>query len=635
MLRGKADVTARDLEMITAEMNIRVMHLRRFLEGVDFDPTSDLPVLDVEQYGAPDRIAATVRAHWGAPSGPIKNLTQLVERAGVVVGISKFGGASVSGATFRVLGKPPLVFAECRPARRQNALYACARTRPFGHAPVSDRRHGNRRALGLRSRSVNAARRFFSDLATKGRRNMMKHAMTRADRTKIIEALKNNPNAAAVARQFGFGETTILRLCKKEGIGLQHLLTKAERAEVLEMLKTNLSALATAKQLGINHKTVLAIAKKERIDIKGMRQASKGRKTLPFTQWSRGPGGKPVLQCVVYLSDGSTARPKGRRNHSRLSPSLNTSNPDLAAQRMRLILWQAIADKRLVRGVKHPAWLLYGGPIPRSTKRLLRRLAALPWADYELQRKEAARRLGYPASTIDWLTNQDKARQADPVRRARVHTLARSRARKVGKLTPMSRSWQFSAVGGMLAVHLDGGPIYAQLTIAGFTLRWGLAARNRAEGETIVKPAVDARARVREAARHWRACPSGSPEAKTALAALLGEQRRFRDALMAVGAKGSKGWAEVVKALKEPPFDEARRQDPGGCTQWFVDLLVKNPGKPPRPLEATRDGSGLLKEAATRFSVSLRRARRCYELAQEKTQNRNWRSGGRPETRAA
>ena len=52
---------------------------------------------------------------------------------------------------------------------------------------------------------------------------MTKHAMTSADRTKIIEALKNNPNAAAVARQFGFGETTILRLCKKEGIGLQHL----------------------------------------------------------------------------------------------------------------------------------------------------------------------------------------------------------------------------------------------------------------------------------------------------------------------------------------------------------------------------------------------------------------------------
>src|SRR5262245_58121434 len=101
-------------------------------------------------------------------------------------------------------------------------------------------------------------------LATNGKNNMTKHAMTSAERIRIIEALKNNPNAAAVARQFGFGETTILTLCKKEKIELQHLLTKAERTEVVEMLKTNPNALATAKRLGVNHKTVLAIAKKER-----------------------------------------------------------------------------------------------------------------------------------------------------------------------------------------------------------------------------------------------------------------------------------------------------------------------------------------------------------------------------------
>jgi hypothetical protein len=68
---------------------------------------------------------------------------------------------------------------------------------------------------------------------------------------------------------------------------------------------------------------------------------------------------------------------------------------------MRLILWQAIADKRLLRGVKHPAWRLYGGPIPQSTKRLLTRLAGLPPAEYELHRTAAAQRLGYHASTID------------------------------------------------------------------------------------------------------------------------------------------------------------------------------------------------------------------------------------------
>src|SRR5262245_31253797 len=179
---------------------------------------------------------------------------------------------------------------------------------------------------------------------------MTKHTMTSADRTKIIEALENNPNAAAVARQFGFGETTILTLCKKEGIALPHLLTKADRAQLVEMLKTNLSALATAKQLGVNHKTVLAIAKKEGIDIKAMRQATKGRKTPPFTQWARGPGRKLVLQCAVYLGDGS-----------RLCASLNTSDTEAKGpERMRLLLWHAIAKGQLPGGVKHPAWGLYG-----------------------------------------------------------------------------------------------------------------------------------------------------------------------------------------------------------------------------------------------------------------------------------
>lgn len=109
MTRAKADVTARDLDMVTAELNVRLMHLGRFLEGVDVASTADLPMLDVEQYGSPERIAATVRAHWGVPGGPIKNLTQLVERAGVIIGLSTFGGASVSGVTFRVAGKPPIV----------------------------------------------------------------------------------------------------------------------------------------------------------------------------------------------------------------------------------------------------------------------------------------------------------------------------------------------------------------------------------------------------------------------------------------------------------------------------------------------------------------------------------------------
>lgn len=109
MPRAKSDVTARDLDMVTAELNIRVMQLRRFLQSVDFEPTADLPSLNVEEWGSPSRVASMLRSHWGIPSGPIRSVTALVERAGVVVGTSDFGGASISGMTFKVPGQPPLV----------------------------------------------------------------------------------------------------------------------------------------------------------------------------------------------------------------------------------------------------------------------------------------------------------------------------------------------------------------------------------------------------------------------------------------------------------------------------------------------------------------------------------------------
>ena len=113
MPRAKSDVTARDLDMVTAELNIRAMHMRRFLEAVDFRPTHDLPSLDVDQYGGADKVAALLRAHWAVPSGPVKDLTALVERAGAVVGMSDFGGASVSGMTFRIPGQPPMILLNC------------------------------------------------------------------------------------------------------------------------------------------------------------------------------------------------------------------------------------------------------------------------------------------------------------------------------------------------------------------------------------------------------------------------------------------------------------------------------------------------------------------------------------------
>lgn len=109
MLRGNSQVTARDVDMITAELNLRLIHLRRFLENVDLNRSIDIPRLDIEQYESPAEVADTVRRHWQLPSGPIKNLTRLLERGGAIIGHSDFGGAGVSGVTFSAPGQPPLI----------------------------------------------------------------------------------------------------------------------------------------------------------------------------------------------------------------------------------------------------------------------------------------------------------------------------------------------------------------------------------------------------------------------------------------------------------------------------------------------------------------------------------------------
>jgi Zn-dependent peptidase ImmA (M78 family)/transcriptional regulator with XRE-family HTH domain len=109
MLRGKADISARDIDMITAELNIRLMHLRVFLENVDFNSVLSVPQLDIERYESPEKVAAIVRAHWKLPRGPVKNLTRLLEQAGIIVADSDFHGAGVSGVTFAAPGRPPIV----------------------------------------------------------------------------------------------------------------------------------------------------------------------------------------------------------------------------------------------------------------------------------------------------------------------------------------------------------------------------------------------------------------------------------------------------------------------------------------------------------------------------------------------
>ncbi len=109
MWRKKADVSIRDMDKVVAELNVRVMHLRRLLDAAEISTSSSVPRLDSDDYESAEDIAALVRSHWGVPRGPIKNLTDLVEKSGILVCHSNMSGVSVSGVTFQAPGLPPLI----------------------------------------------------------------------------------------------------------------------------------------------------------------------------------------------------------------------------------------------------------------------------------------------------------------------------------------------------------------------------------------------------------------------------------------------------------------------------------------------------------------------------------------------
>ena len=121
MYRKKASVGQRGLDRLEAELNIRLLHVRRLLKSVDFEPELPLPKMDIDEFGGdPEHIAGLLRRTWLVPSGPMKDLVGWVERAGCVVMHCDFAGLSVDGVTIRAPDLPPCVFLNWnQPADRQ------------------------------------------------------------------------------------------------------------------------------------------------------------------------------------------------------------------------------------------------------------------------------------------------------------------------------------------------------------------------------------------------------------------------------------------------------------------------------------------------------------------------------------
>lgn len=109
--RKKAVMTAADRKRISGVVNVLRLAIRKLLNSVELEPSRKLPCFRLDDFGeSPEHVARAVRAAWNLPEGPVKNVTALVESAGVIVVPCDFGTRAMDATSLRLTDMPPLIF---------------------------------------------------------------------------------------------------------------------------------------------------------------------------------------------------------------------------------------------------------------------------------------------------------------------------------------------------------------------------------------------------------------------------------------------------------------------------------------------------------------------------------------------
>lgn len=109
--RKRAVMTAADRKRISGVVNLLRILVKKLLNSVELEPSRKLPFFRLDDFGdSPEHIARALRSAWSLPEGPIKNVTALVESAGVVVVPCDFGTTAMDATSLRLADMPPLIF---------------------------------------------------------------------------------------------------------------------------------------------------------------------------------------------------------------------------------------------------------------------------------------------------------------------------------------------------------------------------------------------------------------------------------------------------------------------------------------------------------------------------------------------
>lgn len=109
--RKKADLTAADRKRVHSIVNIVRLGLKLMLRQVEVESQRTLEKLSVDEYGgSAAKVAEALRTFWKLPDGPVKNLTAMIESAGVIVLPCDFGTRSIDATSLWLADSPPMIF---------------------------------------------------------------------------------------------------------------------------------------------------------------------------------------------------------------------------------------------------------------------------------------------------------------------------------------------------------------------------------------------------------------------------------------------------------------------------------------------------------------------------------------------
>jgi Zn-dependent peptidase ImmA (M78 family) len=107
--RSRTKLRARDRDRLDASHNIRARVISKLLDSIEIEGEG-IPSIPIDDHENPKEVARKLRDTWDVPSGPIQNLTKLVEAKGAIVVHTRFRTGEMDGVYYPFPNLPAIIF---------------------------------------------------------------------------------------------------------------------------------------------------------------------------------------------------------------------------------------------------------------------------------------------------------------------------------------------------------------------------------------------------------------------------------------------------------------------------------------------------------------------------------------------